>query len=139
MSELILFYFKKMLVLQVRIFANMYYVWLSWSIWYLNACVILSYRRWIEFLEGMAGLERTIRESEDRKDRRLERQLEANERIAANLIGALGQVSECLRIIAARGIGGADMGQAVSALGNLGELSAELSAGLGGSIGDQQP
>nr|PNR49337.1 hypothetical protein PHYPA_011233 [Physcomitrium patens] len=95
--------------------------------------------RWIEFLEGMAGLERTIRESEDRKDRRLERQLEANERIAANLIGALGQVSECLRIIAARGIGGADMGQAVSALGNLGELSAELSAGLGGSIGDQQP
>jgi len=88
----------------------------------------------MDFLDGMAGLERAIRESEDRKDRRLERQLEANERVAASLIGALGQVSECLRSIGSRGLGGGDLGGAVSALGNLGGLSAELSAGLG----DQQ-
>ncbi|XP_024364274.1 uncharacterized protein [Physcomitrium patens] len=95
--------------------------------------------RWTEFVEGMAGLERAIRESEERKDRRLERQLEANERIATSLIVALGQVSECLRTIGSRGMGGGDLGQAVSALGNLGGLSAELSAGLSGGLGDQQP
>lgn len=77
----------------------------------------------------MAGLERAIRESEDRKDRRLERQVEANERIAASLIGALGQVSECLRSIGSRGMG-AELGVAVSALGNLGGSIAGLSANI---------
>lgn len=77
-------------------------------------------------MDGMAGLERAIRESEDRKDRRLERQLEANERVAASLIGALGQVSECLRSVGVRG----DLGGAVSALGTLGGMSAGLSGGL---------
>ena len=81
-------------------------------------------------MDGMAGLERAIRESEDRKDRRLERQLEANERIAAGLIGALGQVSECLRSIGSRGMGGGELGMAVSALGNLGGSIAGLTANL---------
>jgi hypothetical protein len=85
--------------------------------------------RWMEFLDGMAGLERAIRESDDRKDRRLERQLEANERIAASLIGALSQVSECLRSIGSRGMS-AELGVAVSALGNLGGSIAGLSANL---------
>ncbi|KAG0553498.1 hypothetical protein KC19_12G016000 [Ceratodon purpureus] len=86
-------------------------------------------RRWLEFVDGMAGLERAIRESEERKDRRLERQLEANERIAASLIGALDQVSECLRSISGRGMS-AELGVAVSALGNLGGSIAGLSANL---------
>ncbi|KAG0597723.1 hypothetical protein M758_12G016600 [Ceratodon purpureus] len=85
--------------------------------------------RWLEFVDGMAGLERAIRESEERKDRRLERQLEANERIAASLIGALDQVSECLRSISGRGMS-AELGVAVSALGNLGGSIAGLSANL---------
>ncbi|KAG0597716.1 hypothetical protein M758_12G015900 [Ceratodon purpureus] len=86
-------------------------------------------RRWLEFADGMAGLERAIRESEERRDRRLERQLEANERIAASLIGALDQVSECLRSISGRGMS-AELGVAVSALGNLGGSIAGLSANL---------
>ncbi|KAG0553491.1 hypothetical protein KC19_12G015400 [Ceratodon purpureus] len=86
-------------------------------------------RRWLECVDGMAGLERAIRESEERRDRRLERQLEANERIAASLIGALDQVSECLRSISGRGMS-AELGVAVSALGNLGGSIAGLSANL---------
>lgn len=88
-------------------------------------------RRWSEFVDGVAGIERAIRESEDRKDRRLERQLEANERIAAGLIGALGQVSDCLRALGSRGLGGAELGAAGNALGGL--------AGLGGGVEGHQP
>ena len=83
----------------------------------------------MEFVDRMASLERTIRESEDRKDHRLERQLEANERTTASLIGALGQVSECLRSINSRGMSG-ELGIAVRALGNLGGSIAGLSANL---------
>jgi hypothetical protein len=93
----------------------------------------------MEFVDGMASLERAIRESEDRKDRRLERQLEANERTTASLIGALGQVSECLRSISSsRGMSG-ELGVAVSALGNLGGSIAGLSASLTEQQQEEEP
>lgn len=44
-----------------------------WSVWFWSFCffkylLIFWCRRWIEFVEGMVGLEWVIRESEECKD-----------------------------------------------------------------------